>query len=219
MQATYLRSTFSFSPFLFRSEVPPLTHVRGEINPMIIMTSSLSLSISLSLSLSLLVIKKQKQLFIKCRLSLMCCLPSGRWWRRKKKQNAGDVDVIVRLRRCWLRSETHYHMSEEMELKYWRSADLCGLCDRLTDGGAFLYLLLLLLHFCSFSSPPCLAPAVVILLLGCWWFTALTHRSSTWQSRLTTGLVATHFCLSKSAHHPPERNLTAAVWSQICFPL
>ena len=82
MQATYLRSTFSFSPFLFRSKVPPLTHVWVEINPMIIMTSSLSLSLSLSLKKQ----KKQKQLFIKCRLSLMCRLPSEWWWRRKKKK-------------------------------------------------------------------------------------------------------------------------------------
>lgn len=63
--------------------------------------------------------------------------------------------------------------------------------------------------FFSLSSPPshpCVSPCVLLLLLsGARWFTGLTHRGATWQSRRTTGLVPAHPRLSLRSSSSPTR--------------
>lgn len=129
---------------------------------------------------------------------------------RLNKICSGEDKVKHRwCRSSHLKENICYIQGLRMELKYWRSADYgaCGLCDRLNDGGAFLYLLLLLffypfhlfpplLHIPVSSSPSSSFVIRLLLFSKWWWFTGLTHHGSTWQSRWTTRLVTTHFFLS-----------------------
>lgn len=97
-----------------------------------------------------------------------------------------------------------------------------GPCDRLNDGGAFLYLLLLLFFFYtsfSSSSPPSL-PSLSLLSLSSS-SVLVIHRVDASQLNLTEPLnhgTCPDSFLSRSPRHPPELNLTTAVWSLICFP-
>lgn len=92
----------------------------------------------------------------------------------------------------------------------------CGPCDRLSDGGAFLYLLLLHHLFTHSPFPPLLSIPVspsfllLLLLLGAagdspYWRIA----AQLWQSRWSTGLVTTHICL------PPLVILLNSMWLQL----
>lgn len=110
---------------------------------------------------------------------------------RKKTKQAGDVDLILRMdESCWFEYIDYY----------WRmEPDLCVWSVWQTERRRSLFVpppppRFLPLSFSPSFPPP--HPGLSFFRYPPRWFTGLTHHSSAWQSRWTTGLVITHFCLS-----------------------
>lgn len=92
--------------------------------------------------------------------------------------------------------------SRRKELEYWRCAGLVVCVTDWRTAEPFCTSSSSFSTSFSSSSPPS-PPGLPFRYPPprCWWFTALTHHGSTWQSRWTTGLVPTHFCPSTFHHH------------------